>query len=85
MSVKSIGIVPKLTLPEQSRADVVDILRRALNKAEAGEVETVLVIMKHPDQTWSDERSIAMDFPEAIGRLEIVQHAWMTQYLSQTK
>lgn len=80
-----IGLVPKPTLLEQARTDVIDILEKALDRAKSGEIETILVIMKHLDGCWSDERSIAIDFPEAIGRLEIVQHAWMNQYLREPK
>lgn len=77
--------VPKPTVAEEARRDCIEILEKSLERAKNGDVETCLVIMKHPDNSWSDERSLCMNFPEAIGRLEITLHAWKNAYLREPK
>jgi hypothetical protein len=59
-------------------------LREALAEVEAGRVETVLVILKHPDGSWTDKRSLCMNFPEAIGRLTISIQAWINGYIRES-
>jgi hypothetical protein len=73
-------IVQPPTVPEEIRQGVVGLLKDALAQAEAGELDAVIVILKRPTG-WSDMRSGVMDFPDAIGRLEIVKQSWIAHYL----
>jgi hypothetical protein len=76
------GFAAKPTVAEDIKQQCIDLLRKALQEAEAGEVVSAFVILKRPDHTWSDERSGTMDFPDAIGRLEIVKQSWIRHYLA---
>lgn len=76
-------LVPKPTAAEEDRLHVVKMLKEALAKAEAGEVDSALVILHHPDGFWRDERSGVRNFPEWIGRLEVIKQAWISGYLSE--
>ena len=76
-----IALAPKPTVAEAIKTDCVRLLRDALARAEAGEIEAVAVILKLTNGRWYDERSGVMDFPEAVGRLEIVKQSWISHYL----
>jgi hypothetical protein len=77
----TLSIAPKPTVLDKIKQDIVETLREALAEAEKGEICSMLLIMKHNDNSWSDERSGSMDFPDAIGRLEIVKQNWIQAYL----
>jgi hypothetical protein len=76
------ALVTKPTVADQIRTACVDMLREALDQAERGEVSAAVVILRRPDGTWHDERSGCTDFPDAIGRLEIVKQSWIAHYLA---
>lgn len=79
MSIAS--LVPKPTANEEVRESVVRLLRWSLEQAEAGNVDTLIMILGHPDGEWSDKVSETVKFSEAIGRLEITKQEWIAQYL----
>jgi hypothetical protein len=83
MSLVRIAEKPKLA--DDIRQEVIDILKKSLAEAEAGDISAVMVLKLHPDDTWSDERSGCIKFPDALGRLEIMKHTWITQYLEHWK
>ena len=76
-----ISLVTKPSADEEVRESVVRLLREALAQAEAGEVDTVLMILGHPDETWSDIASETVSFSHAVGRLEILKQKWIAKYL----
>jgi len=76
-------ITPRPTVSEELRLAAVEVLRTALAEAQTGNVDACLVILRHPDGRWSDERSGCMDFPEMVGRLEIVKQSWILSYLRE--
>lgn len=78
-------LAPKPNVREEFRLASIEILRDRLAQAEAGDVASVVVIVKHMDGTWSDDRAGTDTFPEAIGRLEIVKQAWINSYLRELK
>lgn len=82
---KTIVLVPTPTAAEIFRTACVDILRERLAQAEAGDIDSVVLIVKHADGTWSDDRSGVDGFPEAIGRLEITKQAWVRAYLDDVR
>ena len=74
-------LVPKPSIENQIKEQVAKILRKLLTESEAGQIAAMLVICKRPDGSWYDERTSVMYFPDAIGRLEIVKHDWITQFI----
>ena len=85
MNSSVLSVVGKPSVSDEIKSECANILRRALALAEAGDLTAVLVIVKHAGDTWSDERSGAMNFPDAVGRLEIVKQAWINSYLRELK
>ena len=79
-----IALVTKPTVAEEIKVEVLRILREALAKAEAGDVESCIVILRHPGGSWSDERSGLLKMAEAIGHIEIVKQSWITSYLRES-
>ena len=78
-----IVLVPKPKASDEVRGSVVRLLRESLEQAEAGEVNTVIIIASHPDGTWTDLCSSTDKLSEAIGRLEITKQAWIAEYLRE--
>ena len=76
-----VALVDKPSVADEIKEGAVEILRKTLAKAESGEFCSILVIARRPDGTWCDERSGVMDFPDMIGRLEIVKQTWIASYL----
>lgn len=78
-----VELARKPTASEEAKADCINILRKALALAESGDMTTLIIIAQRPDNSWSDERSTAVNFPDAIGRLEIVKQSWITSYIKE--
>lgn len=66
---------------EQMRANCVRVLKEALAQAEAGELESILIISRRVDDRWRYEYTGVKRMTETIGQLTIVRHAWITEYL----
>jgi len=79
--IQTTKLVPKPSIENQIKEQVAKILRKLLTESEAGQIAAMLVICKRPDGSWYDECTSVMHFPDAIGRLEIVKHDWITQFL----
>jgi hypothetical protein len=77
--MSAIALVPKAKASVQE--SVVRLLRESLEQAERGEVDTVIIILAHPDGRWSDHCSHTEKISESIGRLEITKVDWTLQYL----
>jgi len=78
MSAEPIKLVTPPKAADDVRESVVRILRNALAEAETGNVDTVVVIMGHPDGDWSNKCSTTLKFSEAIGRMFIAMQEWTT-------
>jgi hypothetical protein len=76
-----IALVPKPKAADDVRESVTRLLRDSLDQAERGEVDTVIIILGHPDGEWSDRCSSTEKLSAAIGRLEITKAEWVAQYL----
>ena len=63
--------------------DIVCQLRNALERAERGELEAIVVLMKHTNRHWSWLNSGSLRFPEMVGMLEIQKSEWIASYLSK--
>ena len=79
--VHKLHTVAPLTAKEELRAEVIALLRDALEQAEAGDVDEVLILMRHPgDDEWSNLASETLGFAAWIGRIEITKLDWIEQY-----
>ena len=79
-----VRIAPKPTIEEKIKEDCAVILRRALAKVEAGEINgCVLLLMHSADGHWSDDRSGFRDFSGVIGRLTITMQSMINTYLKE--
>jgi hypothetical protein len=77
-----IAFVPKPSVADNIKSDVVVMLREVLAEAERGEIDAVIVIKRMPDGYWADRRSGVIHFSDAIGKLEIVKQSWIASYLA---
>lgn len=75
-----LSIVAAPTVQDEIKGNIIDDLREMLVKAEAGEIEGLILVAKYPSGKWSDRRSGCIDFPGAIGYLEIVKQAWIAAF-----
>ena len=75
-----VSLVQKPTVTEEIRSNVVNILRETLEQAERGEIDTVIMILHHPDGDWTDRASSTEIFSDSIGRLEILKQKWISNY-----
>ena len=83
MTIRKLSIAAKPTLAQGIRQRIVEDLKEVLKLAEAGEIESSVIIFKRMGDGWSDRLSGLLHFPDSIGRLEIVKQAWIAEYLRQ--
>lgn len=78
-----VSLVTHPTAAEEVKASVVKLLRNALELAETGEIESVVLILGHTSGEWTDQVSETVKFSEAVGRLEITKQEWINQFLRE--
>lgn len=76
-----VALVPKPKAADEIRESVMRLLRDSLEQAERGEVDTVIIILGHPDGDWTNKSSYTDKLSAAIGRLEITKQEWIEKYL----
>lgn len=76
----NLRIVSPPTATEETRADVVTHLKRALAEAESGNVNEVLILMCHANGEWSNLSSRTESILKWVGRLEITKLDWIGLY-----
>lgn len=76
-----VSLVNKATADEEVKESVIRLLRETLEQAEAGEVDSILMIVGSPSGEWLDKASETVKFSETIGRLEISKQEWINRYL----
>jgi hypothetical protein len=81
----TVQLVPKPKTSDEVRESVVSILRTSLAEAEAGDVDTVILIMSRPDGEWIARQSMTMKLSESIGRMFIAVHEWSQILLDSEK
>ena len=74
-----VTLTPKPTAAKEVQDNVVDILKTYLEKANKGEVNYVIVIAGFTDNTWTHDMSSTLDFPRAIGVVEIAKQEWIEE------
>ena len=80
-NVVSLNTVPKPTAQDEIRADVIEKLKEVLKRAESGDVDEILIIMRHPgDDKWSNLGTPTLSFVRWIGYLEITKADWLSQF-----
>lgn len=60
---------------------VVKLLEELLGDARAGKIDTVMGVYHRTGEGWSEFASATAILSEAIGRLEILKHVWIAEYL----
>ena len=80
-----IVLAPKPTVDDEVRTSVVKALRETLQQAERGEINTILMVIGHPDDTWTDRASETLNFSSMIGRIEILKAKWIALYMENDR
>lgn len=70
---------------DEVRESVIRLLRKTLDEAEAGDIDSIAMIIAAPNGEWIDRFSDTVKFSEAIGRLEITKQEWISRYLEEKK
>lgn len=78
-----VSLAPKPTVDDQIKRGVVELLRELLADAEAGKIESLLVIGNCVGSGWFDRRSGTLAFAETVGQLEVVKQTWISSYLAE--
>lgn len=78
-----VTLVTRPKVSDNIRADVVALLKDALDKAETGEIESVVILMTRPGGGWQERRSGTISMTATIGQLEIIKQGWINEYLSK--
>lgn len=74
---KVIALVPAATADEENRIAVLDVLNSVIEEAEKGEVEEVVILIRHPGGEYS-ERATPTGFQrDWVGQLEILKQLWI--------
>lgn len=81
-NVTTLHPVPKPTVSEEVKADVVMLLQKVLTEAQAGRVDCVFMAISHPDGTFSEAISKTLRFREMVGQIEVSKQNWIGKYLS---
>lgn len=76
-----LNLVSKPRASDEDRKDIVALLRRTLAEAEAGELDTVILLARRPDGYWAERYSGVSPMTDLIGRLTIVQAQMVRRYL----
>ncbi len=84
-NVTTLSVVGKPRASDQARKQAVELLTQALSLAQAGEISELILILDHPDNSWSESMTNTANFPAAIGRLEMVKQSWVEKYLAQAR
>lgn len=79
-----IKLVTKPTVSTEVREAVVEELRGLLIEAEAGTIETVVVIAQYHDGRWSCSKLKTAQVSQTVGRLEIMKSEWIMQILKDS-
>jgi hypothetical protein len=82
---KVVSLTTKPPVAQEIKDNIIEILKQYLEKAEKGEISCVIVIAGFPGGIWSNDMSSTLDFPTAIGKLEIAKQEWIGQELSQAQ
>ena len=78
-----IKLVPEAVAEDEVRESVLAVLQEMLGMAEAGVLNTVIVIAGRVDGDWMNRYSETVCFSEAIGRLEITKQEWVKNYMKE--
>lgn len=69
---------------EQAKAEVMGLLERLMERARAGEIKGLVVLVEAKDRMgacWTEERSVT----ERIGGIEALKHTWLANLLASNK
>lgn len=76
-SVVKFGVVPKASVSDEIKAEVIEKLKRALAEAESGQVDEILIIMQHPGEDYTQLATCTQSLSKWIGYLTITIDDWI--------
>jgi hypothetical protein len=74
-------LAPKPSIAQEAREDAGKIIADLMRLQEADDLAEIVVIVKHPNGSWSSYYSASIHKPEMIGRLEIAKQSMIRQHL----
>ncbi len=74
-------LAPKLSVTQEAKQDAELIIQDLLKMQAEGDIAEMVVLVKHPDASWTPYYTTSMDRPAMIGRLAITQYAISKKYL----
>ncbi len=79
-----IALVPRKTASEEIKQQAIKILRAALARVEAGDIDFILLVERNPNGFWRwNDTDMRVGFCETIGRLEVIQQEMIASYLRE--
>lgn len=78
--MKILKLVPPPAEDVAIREATVQLLAQALDEAKAGHIAEIVLLVLHPDGTWSDRTTQSLHFSEWIGRLEMTKLDWIKSH-----
>jgi hypothetical protein len=76
-----IKLAPKPSLSAEVKAQVVLLAQQVLAQAEAGEIQSFVILAKQLDGSWDSRASAIVGMSDAIGQLEMLKHHWIDQFI----
>ena len=78
-----IKLAPKPPASKEIRDNILDILKEYQKHAEEGKLECLVIIGGFVDNSWTNHMSGTLDFPQAIGKLQIAMQEWIAEELTK--
>lgn len=69
-----------ITSKDDAFSSVISELEKALEAAKQGQIDAVVVLARCTNGKWTEWHSGARNFPDMVGKMEIVKHDWIAQY-----
>ena len=76
-----VALVPKATPEQQTRQSIIEILKEALDNAEAGDLLGLVMVTKQGDGGWHQRASLNFTIREEVAALEIIKAQRVMQLL----
>jgi hypothetical protein len=78
-----IALAPRPTAAAEARKDCIEMLKKLLAEAEAGEIAQLAVVYQRANRCWGHDMTTCDDLPAMLGRITIATAAWMKSYLER--
>ncbi len=81
-NVEKLRVVQRPTAEDKVQREVLTHAESILALARDGQIDSLVVIMSHPDGSYSELISSTTQFRQMIGQLEVVKQNWIGNYLA---